>query len=628
MVKRIGRSAQSLLRKRAWVSAFVQAAIVLACLHFAWLLRFEFTIPEKSLLFHASAVLVLIRLVVIRQFRLLHGWWSFTDVNDAVEVLKATVTGSAAFFLTFRYLLHETSFPISVYLLEFVFTTTALCSVRVLSRLMAEAITKSSEVQRVLVVGAGFGAQMIVRELKQAGELEIVGCVDDDRSKHTIKLLGVPVLGSVDDLPALVVQHGVHQILIAVPSATAKQMRRFVEICEATGVHFRTVPGLHDLISGVTPAQQIRPVKPEDLLSREAVRMDVGVVREQIAGRGVMVTGAAGSIGSELCRQILNYGPAELICVDHNENGTFFLEQELSRHANAARVRYVVADIGNGDRMQQVFAEHSVDIVFHAAAYKHVPVMENNVAAAIRNNVFALLTLLRVAESVGCGHFVMISSDKAVNPTSVMGCTKRVCELILASRPSKMRCLSVRFGNVLGSNGSVIPVFEEQLRKGLPLTITHPDITRYFMTINEAVSLVLQAASVGQARDIMVLDMGEPVSILELARTVIRLSGKTPGEVQIKFTGLRKGEKLYEELFYDHENAVESPCPKINRTRSAVQGWSSLQVQLDELRVAMAHGDAEELRLHLSKIVPQYSNQLSTGIMADSRSTAQAAAIS
>jgi FlaA1/EpsC-like NDP-sugar epimerase len=610
-MKQVGISAQALLRRRTWVSAIVQAGVIFASLFFAWLLRFEFTLPQKQLLGWSALLLIAIRLVFIRVFHLLHGWWSYAGIYDAVAVLKATAAGSAVFFLVLRYLLRNTGFPLSIYLMEFVLTATALCMVRVVSRLFAEAVSTVSDIDRVLVVGAGFAAQMLLRELKQNGDFQVVGCVDDDPSKARVRVLGVKVLGTVDALPDLVQRLSATEILIAVPSATSREMRRIVEICERAGVRFRTIPGMRELIKGVSTASQLRQVQPEDLLNRDAVAIDVSAVSKQISGRGVMITGAAGSIGSELCRQILDFSPSELLCVDINENGTFFLEQELSHHPLAKRVRYVVADVGNPDRMQQVLACHSISIVFHAAAYKHVGVMEVNVTTAIRNNIFALMALLRVSEAAGCSHFVMISSDKAVNPTSVMGCTKRIGELILASRPSPMRCLSVRFGNVLGSNGSVIPVFQEQLRKGFPITITHPEITRYFMTINEAVSLVLEAAVVGKGRDILVLDMGEPVKIVDLARTIIRLSGKSLDEIEIKFTGLRKGEKLYEELFYADEKPITSSCSKVTRTAGQVQSWQSLNAQLEKLRLALSYADANHLRQTLAEIVPQYKFQSS-----------------
>jgi len=319
-----------------------------------------------------------------------------------------------------------------------------------------------------------------------------------------------------------------------------------------------------------------------------------------------MVTGAAGSIGSELSRQVLEYGPAKLICVDHNETGMFFLERELSRRWNGSRVVYAVANIGEAERMHKLCSTHGVEMIFHAAAYKHVPVMETNVQEAVNNNVFGLLRLLNVAEETGCKCFVMISSDKAVNPTSIMGCTKRIGELIISAWPTNgMRAVSVRFGNVLGSSGSVIPVFREQLTRDEPITITHPEIERFFMTVSEAVALVLQASAIGQHGDILVLDMGEPVRIVDLAQTLIRLSGKSPENTEIKFTGLRQGEKLFEELFYPHEDIQATCCSKIKRTSISMSQWPELRRHLEELNASLLVDGADPVRRKLKQIVPE-----------------------
>jgi len=331
-------------------------------------------------------------------------------------------------------------------------------------------------------------------------------------------------------------------------------------------------------------------------------------VRKQIEGRVVLVTGAAGSIGSELCRQILEYGPSTLLCLDQSETGIFYLEQELSKMKTPGQAVFCVADVGDSERVGAIFAQYSPEVVFHTAAYKHVPVMERNVQEAMKNNVFALLSLLEIAEENGCEGFVVISSDKAVNPTSIMGATKRIGELITACRPSNgMRCVSVRFGNVLGSNGSVVPLFQEQLRRSEPLSITHPEIKRFFMTGREAVSLVLQAFAIGKRGDTLVLDMGEPVRILDLARTLIRLSGRSEREVGIRFTGLRDGEKLKEELYYTTEQIHPTAFEKIKRIRGPLAGWSQLQRHLNELKGSLGVDEAEHVRRKIKAIVPEYS---------------------
>jgi len=608
MLKHVNQLATTLLHQRSWAIGTFQASLIFFSLLLAWMLRFDFHLPQRSILLTAAPVLIVIRLVVIAHCNLSHGWWRYTGVSDALDVARAVSLGSALFFLINRYGLGLTSFPISVYLLEALLTGTSLAGVRLLSRVIAESVLEDSNSVRVLIVGAGTAAQMLIREIKQPRSgYAAVGCVDDDPSKRKLKIHGIPVLGAVDELPRLVVQQAVEEILIAVPSASSTQMRRFVEICERSGARFRTVPSLRDLISGELTMKQVREVKLEDLLGREPVTIDLASVRNHLAEKVVMVTGAAGSIGSELCRQIVEYGPSKLICVDHSETGIFYLERELSRRPLGSSAHYVVADIRNTERMTKLLWEAHVEIIFHAAAYKHVPVMESNVPEAVMNNVFGLVQLLELAEEADCKTFVAISSDKAVKPTSIMGCTKRLGELILAAWPSPaMRCVSVRFGNVLGSSGSVIPVFTEQLRNGQPLTITDPEIKRFFMTIREAVSLVLQAFVIGKHREILVLDMGEPVRILDLAHTLIRLSGKHVGEVPLSFTGLRPGEKLYEDLFYDDETVLQTVCEKIKRTQGSVMEWKELKRHLEDLQSTLFVDGARPIKKKLKEIVPQY----------------------
>lgn len=575
----------------------------------AWALRFEFHLPPPEVLLSTLPVLILIRLAANARYNLLHGWWRYAGLNEAVDVAKSTLVGSLGFLVTVHYLLTWKQVPWSVYLGEAIITAGLLSSVRVLSRLLAEAArVEVVGGKRVAIVGAGFAAQMIIRELKRPGsDYVAVACFDDNRSKVGIRLHGVAVVGTVDELPRKCAGLAIDEVLIAVPSATGMQMRRFVQACAQAGLAFKTVPSLRDLISGQAQINQLREVDVEDLLGREPVILDLETVRKHISGEVVMVTGAAGSIGSELSRQILGYGPAKLICVDQNETGIFYLERELSLR-NANNVFCSVAHIGDAQRMRKLCALHGVKMIFHAAAYKHVPIMEDNIQEAVNNNVFSLLNFLAVAEETGCQTFLMISSDKAVNPTNVMGCTKRVGEMILSAWPRKqMRCVSVRFGNVLGSSGSVIPVFREQLRRRQPITITHPEIQRFFMTIPEAVALVLQASVIGDHRDILVLDMGEPVKILDLAQTLIRLSGKRSEDVEIRFTGLRNGEKLVEELFYSTEKIQDTGCAKIKRTVIDTIDWHELSADLEKLKSSLYIDGADPIRSALKRLVPECS---------------------
>src|SRR6266699_63752 len=575
-----------LLHRRA-VIAFFQISLVCFSLLSAWLLRFDFSLPYRSLLITALPILVLIRLGAMACFGLFRGWWKYAGVRDGIDILKAVGTGSILFWVIMRFALKAMAFPRTIYVSEALLTAGLLVGVRLLSRVVAESVRENiSSCKRVILIGAGSAAHTILREIRRPGSPYVaVGCVDDDQSKLGIRIDNGRVLGTVDRLSEVLSSEPADEALIAVPSATGAQMRRFVEICNEAKISFRTVPALKDIIAGQVVVSQLREVSLEDLLGRDPVQIDLEAVRRQIAGQRVLVTGAAGSIGSELCRQILDYSPAHLICLDQSETGLFFLRLNLDRHQNGSQLAVRVADVTDRERIRYLLSEFRPDVIFHAAAYKHVPMMECNVQEAVKNNVLGLLGLLDLADEVGCRNFVLISSDKAVNPTNVMGATKRICELILSSRPPNgMRCVSVRFGNVLGSSGSVIPVLKQQLRNHEPLTVTHPDIERFFMTTREAVALVLQAFVIGKNGDILVLDMGEQVRIVDLARTLIRLSGKSERDVEIRFTGLREGEKLSEELFYKSDEVIPTSCEKIKRTKGPLKDWQELSRQLEELR--------------------------------------------
>jgi FlaA1/EpsC-like NDP-sugar epimerase len=611
-----------ILRYRSCVIALFQGLVIFWALILAWLLRFNFLLPYRLLLFSAAPVLIAIRLGAISRFGLLHGWWRYTDIDDAVSIVKAIAAGSAIFVLFMRFVLGIVAFPRTIYILEPLLSVLFLAGVRVFSRILAETIRKStSPLTELILIGAGSVAQITIREMSRVGSgYRVIACVDDDRSKTGIKIHGVPVVGTVDELPAFSARHGIHEVLIAVRAATGKQMQRFVEICGEAGMKFKTVPSLGDILSGRISVSQFRDVRLEDLLGRDIVQIDLESVRRQIEGQVVLVTGAAGSIGSELCRQILQYRPDKLVCLDQNETGIFYLQLELSKQEGRSQLIFCVADVGDRDRMSNLLAEHKPEIVFHAAAYKHVPMMEANVYEAVKNNVFGLLSLLEIAEHNGCPSFVLISSDKAVNPTNVMGVTKRLGELIISCRrTSRMRCVSVRFGNVLGSSGSVVPVFQKQIRDNQQLTITHPDIVRFFMTTCEAVSLVLQGFAIGNHGDTLLLDMGEPVRILDLAKTLIRLSGKSEQEVGIRFTGLRDGEKLFEELSYPTEKIHPTLFPKIRRVCGTPQREDELKRHLAQLRAILHENGAAAIRAKLKEIVPEYRNDV-TPLPEDRRS--------
>jgi FlaA1/EpsC-like NDP-sugar epimerase len=556
----------------------------------------------------ALAFLLPVRMAFLYRYNLVRGWWRYTGVNEALDLTRAIVFGSLAFVSVWHLLLFfRLPLAFDIVLLEATFSAALLGGGRMFSHLLAGwADPRTTRGRLVALIGAGRGARLVIPQAQEPHSgFSVLFCLDDDVSKHGLQISGVPVLGAVEELPRLLGQHRVDEVWIAVPSATDQQMDRFVSLCQQAGVACKTLPTLREIVAG-NLLEQLREVRLEDLLGREPLGADFDSVRNRLTGKVVMVTGAAGSIGSEIAAQVLEFAPARLVCVDQNENGIFFLERRLAQHAGGKRVVCCVGDVGSDPLMTEIIARHGVETIFHAAAYKHVPVMERNVAEAVRNNVAKLLSLLHTAERAGVRHFVLISSDKAVNPANVMGATKRIGELIVASRPSTMQCVSVRFGNVLGSSGSVVPILKQQLMRGEELTITHPEIRRYFMTISEAVSLVLRASSVGRHGDLLVLDMGEPVRIMDLARKLIRLSGKSESQVKIRITGLRPGEKLREELFYETEQISPTICPKVLRTRSRNHAWAELKEQLAQLQEDLEEGRSDRLRLLMRQIVPEY----------------------
>jgi FlaA1/EpsC-like NDP-sugar epimerase len=597
-------------KQRPWAIFLLELFLIVLSGTVAWLLRFDFTFPQPALFLRALPLLILLRMAAMARFHLFHGYWRYSGISDAVDVIKAVLLGSLAFLLIERWVLRQTSLPISFYFLEAMLSGLALGGVRILSRVWiqrSERRANGHTAKSVVVVGAGCGAAMLLRELPRSG-YTAVALVDDDPAKASVALNGIRVAGLIAELPGVVHRYHPDEIMIAIPSATSEQMRRITEVCHRTGVRFRTVPGLADLMHGIVTVDQMREVNLQDLLGRDPVQLNLDTVKCQIAGRVIMVTGAAGSIGSELCRQLLSYSPAKLVCVDQAETPLFYLQHATSD--SKVEKAYCVADITDPVRMREILEQHHVQAIFHAAAYKHVPLMEHNLQEAVKNNVFGLLSLMEVACQCECEDFLLVSSDKAVTPTSFMGCTKRIGELIVAARPSgRMRCLCVRFGNVLGSQGSVIPLFQEQIRSKRQITVTHPDITRYFMTIPEAVSLVLQAFAIGNHGDILVLDMGEPIRILDMAKTLVQLSGIPPEEVKIVFTGLRPGEKLFEELFYDFERRLNTAAHKVFRTQGQLVSWSRLLAHLEALRAESVAGVPHRIRAEVKEIVPQYQWQ-------------------
>jgi FlaA1/EpsC-like NDP-sugar epimerase len=497
--------------------------------------------------------------------------------------------------------------------MDLLLTLAFVAGSRLLARSLMERPRPGSLMSRgreVIVVGAGDAGQLILRELQRSRRLRYspIGIVDDDPRKKNLRIHGVRVLGRLDDLPRLLREHRPQEVLIAIPSASGAARQRIVESCRAQGVAVKTLPALHELISGETDlTRQLRPVQVEDVLGREPVEVDLQQIASYLAGETVLVTGAGGSIGSELCRQIARVGAGRLILVDHSEAALFEIERELLDERDFSPAVPVLGDVKDRTKMREVFERYAPTVVFHAAAYKHVPLLEANPVESVRNNVFGTRTMAEVAVEFGTRRFVLVSTDKAANPKTVMGQSKAVCEWILESYGLRedvdTRFVAVRFGNVLNSSGSVIPIFRKQIERGGPVTVTHPEMTRYFMTIPEAVSLVVQAGAFGNGGQVYVLDMGEPVSILELAQNMIRLSGRDESEIEIRFVGARAGEKLHEELWSDGEEVLPTKHPKIRRsTRDAVDtDW--LDEQLGELARLIREGSTLDVVAQLNGMI-------------------------
>jgi FlaA1/EpsC-like NDP-sugar epimerase len=607
---RKSRAAGLILKYRVVLIGIVQACLIFCALLVAWLLRFNFYLPYRVMLYSAAPLLIALRLAAIAGCGLWKGWWRYTDLDDAIAMVKAIGLGSLGFVFCMRLILANRAFPRTIYVLEPLLSILLLGGARVFFRVLTESLRRESSAHRkVILIGAGAAAERTLQEIARPGSgCRAVACVDDNASIQGMNIHGIPVLGLVSDLPDIAARHGVREVLIAVPSADARQMLRFVSICREARLEFRLAPSLHSVFNGRNDAISATEVPSEDLLGRAPVEIDLERVRQLITGKTVLVTGAAGTIGSEICRQILGFGPQKLLCLDHNETGMFFLQMELAKKNPQTQIIHCVSDLSDAVRMRSLLAEHRPAMIIHAAAYKHVPMMESNVYDAVKNNIFALLGLLDLAEESGCSCFVLISSDKAVKPANIMGATKRVGELMVSCRPTRaMRCVSVRFGNVLGSNGSLVPILQMQLRTQQDLTITHPDVTRFFMTVGEAASLVLEAGAIGNHGDTLVLDMGSPVRILDLARKLIQLSGKSERDVEIRFTGLREGEKLSEELSYPAEEIHATASPKIWRIQGTPHRWSDLRRQLDQMRMAMYSMATAAIREKMKEIVPEFT---------------------
>lgn len=566
---------------------------------------------------------LVIKTAIFGLFKQYRGWWRYVGISDLTGIIRASLVSTMLIFGLWVAGLYFGSvrksipnvFDVSqaVFVVDMFCTVLLLAGLRMAIRLYYEEFrtVESGRLKRFLIVGAGNTGEALLREIHRmtVSEYEVVGFIDDDPAKQGIRIHDIPVLGTVEQLAEICRDKNIEEVAIAMPSATVQQRRRVVQACQGTKVRFRTVPSMTDIASGRFRVSQIRDVDINDLLGREAIQLDTDSIEAFIKGKTILVTGAGGSIGSEMCRQICHFGPKLLLLVEQAENPLFYIERELREKFPDITMTAVICDITDQGRVEDIFEKYRPEVVIHAAAHKHVPLMEGNPGEAIKNNVVGSRTAADAADKFGAGSFVMISTDKAVNPTSIMGSSKRVAELYVQdlNRTSKTHFVTVRFGNVLGSEGSVVPIFKKQIAQGGPLTVTHPDMKRYFMTIPEASQLVLQAASMGKGGEIFVLDMGEPVKIVDLARELITLSGFRPGEdIEIAFTGLRPGEKLFEELSIKGEDMQETRHPKIGIWKNIPMDRDRLRAKIAELVTLAKIGEHAAIAAKIKELVPEY----------------------
>jgi FlaA1/EpsC-like NDP-sugar epimerase len=589
----------------------------------AFLLRFDFELTQVELehLVWGVAIALPVKLTAFYLARVHQGWWSTVGVSDITRIGLGNALASAGFGIA-TWLVVGQGFPRSIYVIDCALSVIGISGARLAIRMYRQSQrgrTAGEEYKNLLIYGAGWAGSNIAREIHENPGLgyRVIGFLDDDPRKRLDLIRGRLVLGEGKEAAQVVEKQRrkgirIGEILIAMPTAATPQMREAIEHCRKAGAPCRTLPGIGELLETRDLSRQIRNITVEDLLCRAPVELEDAEVRRSLDGATVLVTGAAGSIGSEICRQVAGYGPRELIALDQAESELFKLELELRSRFPDLKLRPVIADIRQARDVDGVVREHGVEVIFHAAAYKHVPLMEAHAVQAAANNVLGTWNVAQAALRHHVKSFVQLSTDKAVNPSSVMGATKRATELITAAlagsgENGRTEFVSVRFGNVLGSNGSVAPIFQAQIERGGPVTVTHPDMRRYFMTIREAVQLVLQASALGAGSEIFVLDMGQPVRIADLARTMIELAGLTPGQdIEIRYTGTRPGEKLFEELSSKGENILPTRHPKIHIFQEPKVDYQVVGRWVAGMQGLVERRDAEGVLAHLSRLMPEY----------------------
>ncbi len=599
---------------RGWV-VIHDLSMAVAAFGLAYLVRFNFSVTASDVhyIVNLIPILVVAQGMVFWWSRLYRGVWRFASIPDLSNIIRASLIGALAVALCLFLFNRLEGVPRATLVLYPIFLTFFLGTPRLAYRLWKDQrlqVFQSEGRKRVLILGAGRAGEMLARDMVRDLDYFPVAFLDDSARLRGGKIHGIPVIGGIDRLSEIMREMDIHVVVIAVPSATADQLRRIVGLCEQANVTFRILPRLQDMMSGRGLVSDLREVSIEDLLGRDSVTLEWERIQNGLTGKKVLVSGGGGSIGSELCRQIARLEPAELVVFDHSEYGLYKIECELRRTCPKLNLRARLGSVTDKIAVEHLFANSKPDVVFHAAAYKHVPMLESQVREAVRNNVLGTMTLALAAAEHGVKKFVMISTDKAVNPANIMGATKRVAEIFCQNLNQRWKTdyITVRFGNVLGSTGSVVPLFKQQIEAGGPITVTHPDITRYFMTIPEASQLIMQGAVMGDGGEIFVLDMGEPIKISYLAEQMIRLSGKVPGkDIEIVFTGLRPGEKLYEELFHEQEPLAPTTHSKIMLARCRQVDWDALTAVLGDMETACNEFNEDSLKRLIADLVPEFS---------------------
>ena len=629
-----------MIRYHLLSQVIIHAVLFTLSLLLAFLIRFDATAaasgggaaPDEwaGRFWRCLPFFLILKLLIFGKMGLFRGGWRYASIRDITNILLASWWFVLIGFVLWMLLYYVpsvtvrtvpvlsdyfTGFPRSVLVLDFLGTVFLVSTVRLGFRLYREELRPISaeSLRRVLLVGASDAAEAIIREIHRMRieRYRVVGMVDDDPTKRKLMIHGIPVLGRTSGIREICEENDVEEIIIAIPSASRRELQEVIDLCSGTKLKFQSLPGVADLIDGRVTVSQIRPVDINDLLGREVVELDDEAIGRFITGRRILITGAGGSIGSEMCRQVCLYGPSELILLEQAETPLFDIDNELRAGFPDIKISARVCDIYDRARVMELWSEHAPQVVIHAAAHKHVPLMEHNPCEAIKNNVMGSKNVADASQTHGTAEFVMISTDKAVNPSSVMGASKRIAEIYTQALNGREGCRTqfkaVRFGNVLGSNGSVIPTFRKQIAAGGPVCVTHPEMTRYFMTIPEASRLVLQAAATGAGGQIFLLDMGESVKIVDLARQMITLSGFRPGEdIEIQFIGVRPGEKLFEELRTDSEDIEPTVHPKVNVWKSRQAEWSWVQQAIERLGGLENCPDRQPVVDALCELIPEY----------------------